>query len=484
MQASLAPPEAEGCERNFELYMAQLRKSVATSVPLIQTDDEIVESEDELEELVSHERLDDGRLEITTNKRIIVGEKDAADELASMKKLRNFKFNEAGYICSGQTALHRVIGDKFCETDAQVRNRFPEHFAKNPHDITVIMHLDNDKGNFNVTNLIRGPQMLNNYMKMSQPHPNLKKFNGHVTVSGKQTATKSVATMEEAKHAIDILKIQMMPLYFRDFIFQYAMHKPGEFAKHYTSVETLLARAPVYAKKFQKPQKARVSKNTYAVYRTLDEARKALDPKLMKIITTMLDTPGVPPFDETLDAVVFYKGAKAKQFVFLLENECFEKYIKPTMPAMGVNPSGYIQIMFGKKLRLLHLVVMERDIGQKSRDGLEGGHGWAKTLDNRKRVLKPQTKAENLSQRGGCNDKSVPGVVGVYKIKNGTFEAQINSFFERADNVHLGIYTTIEQARAVYQFAANNKAALVEACKDLADRNAELRKRCIEKLIN
>jgi len=221
----------------------------------------------------------------------------------------------------------------------------------------------------------------------------------------------------------------------------------------------------------------------YAVYRTLDEARKALPPNLMKIITTMLDTPGVPPFDETLDAVVFYTGAKAKQIVFLLENECFEKYLKPTKPKMNVTTKGYLSIMFGKKLRSLHLVVMERGIGQKERDGLEGGHGWGKTLDNRKRVLKPQTKGENLSQRGGCTDKSVPGVVGVYLRKNGTFQAQIGSFFERADAISLGDYATVEEASAVRQFAEANKAALVEACKDLADRNAELRTRCIKKCI-
>jgi len=491
MEASLAAPEAEGRERNWQLYMAQLRQSVATSVPLIRNDDEIVESEDELmedqddapEAYVSHERLDDGRLEITTNKRIIVGEKDAADELASMKKLRNFKFDEAGYLCSGQTPLHRVIGDKFCETDKQVRERFPEHFAANPHDRTVIMHLDNDKGNFNITNLLRGTQMLNLYMKISQPQPNNKKYCGSVQVAGKQEYTKSVPTMEEAKHATDILKIQMMPVYFRDLIFQYAMHKPADFAKHYTSLETLLARAPVYTKEARKPRKAQASKNTYVAYKTLDEAREALPPNLMKIITTMLDTPGVPPFDETLDAVVFYKGSLGKQIVFLLENACFENYLKPTMSKMCVNPNGYLLITRDKKLRLLHLVVMERDIGQKERDGLEGGHGWAKALDNRKRVLTPQTKGENLSQRGGFSDKSVPGVVGVTLRKNGRFDAQIGSFFERADTINLGSYTTVEEASAVRQFAEANKAALVEACKDLADRNAELRKRCIDKRI-
>jgi hypothetical protein len=35
----------------------------------------------------------------------------------------------------------------------------------------------------------------------------------------------------------------------------------------------------------------------------------------------------------------------------------------------------------------------------------------------------------------------------------------------------------------MYEFARANKATLVEACKDLKDRNAEVRKRCIARQI-
>ena len=69
------------------------------------------------------------------------------------------------------------------------------------------------------------------------------------------------------------------------------------------------------------------------------------------------------------------------------------------------------------------------------------------------------------------------------KTKYGTFVAQINSFFERGKTVNLGSYKTAEEASGVYQFALANKPALVEACKDLKNRNAEVRARCVAKRV-
>ena len=156
--------------------------------------------------------------------------------------------------------------------------------------------------------------------------------------------------------------------------------------------------------------------------------------------------------------------------------------MEKTRPMM--NTSGkYLLIKCADGLNYIHTVVLGRPLGQKARDGLEGGHGWGKTLDNRKRTLVPQTKSVNLSYRGGSDDKSVPGVVGVYRLKNGTFKAQIGSFFERADKVNLGSYETAEEASAVREFAVANKKALVEACKDLENRAAEVRARCVAKRV-
>ena len=446
-------------------------------------DDEEMEEEDN-EVFVSAKRLDDGQFEITTNKRTIMIDKRTADYVESKNKLRNLKLDAQGYICSGYTPLHQIVADEFCKKDDEVKAQYPEHFKANPHDTIAVMHLDDNKLNFNIDNLERGPQMLNKYMQMCQPRPNGNKFQGFVSVGKKLEATKTVATVEEAKHATDILKIQKMPREFRTLIFNYAMHKPAEYAEHYASVETLLARAPIYAKAPREPQKPRVSKNIYEVFRTEEEAYKNLDPEHTRIVKGILDTPGVVPFDVALDAVIRYTGSSGKkvQHVFLFEYACYKEHLEQNRPMIATS-GKYLSIKLADGMNFLHNVVLGRPIGQKGRDGLEGGHGWGKTLDNRKRTLAAQTKSVNMSERGGSDDKSVPGVVGVTMRTNGTFVAQIGSFFERVDNVYLGSYKTAEEASGVYQFALANKAQLVEACKDPKNRNAEVRARCVAKRV-
>jgi hypothetical protein len=41
----------------------------------------------------------------------------------------------------------------------------------------------------------------------------------------------------------------------------------------------------------------------------------------------------------------------------------------------------------------------------------------------------------------------------------------------------------VEEASAAYQFAHTNKAQLVETCKDMDHRNAEVRMRCLAKRV-
>jgi hypothetical protein len=442
--------------------------------------DDAMDLDEKETKITSWKHLDDGQLEIVTNKRAILIDKRTADYLETKKMLRNLKLHPAGYICSNLTRLHMVIGDAFCETDAEVRAKYVEHFELHPTDTTSIMHLDDDKLNCTIGNLMRGPQMLNMYMRKSQPFRNGAKFVGFVTVGKKQEATKTLDSMAEVKHAMDILKIQKLPEYFRQFIFEHSMHKPAAYAEHYGSVEALMARASKYTKEARKPQKPRVSKNKYEVFRTLDEAHKKLTDEQMKIITAILDTAGVVPFDAAIDCIVLYTGSFGKKLIQLLEYACYKKHLEPTKPAMKTMDK-YLQVKLTDGINFMHNVVLGRPLGQKARDGLEGGHGWGKTLDNRKRTLAPETRIENNSGRGQADDKSVPGVVGVTRTKNGTFHAQIGSFFERANKVYLGTYATVDEASAVYQFAAANKKALVALCKDMEDRNAEVRKRCVAK---
>ena len=69
-------------------------------------------------------------------------------------------------------------------------------------------------------------------------------------------------------------------------------------------------------------------------------------------------------------------------------------------------------------------------------------------------------------------------VVGVYKHKENRYVAQIHHFFERGDRVYLGMFYSVEPARSAYQYAYQNKSALVAELQHLPEREDELRKRC------
>jgi hypothetical protein len=134
-------------------------------------------------------------------------------------------------------------------------------------------------------------------MQTSQPVQSGKGFRGQVKMFCKLDCTKTVSTFAEAKHVIDIKKIEMSPGYFRAVLFEYCMHKPAEFADHYSSVETLLARAPLYVKKVQKKQAKRISKNEYFTYNTLASAYAAITPEMAATIKQIFEN-GAEPFDE------------------------------------------------------------------------------------------------------------------------------------------------------------------------------------------
>ena len=425
-------------------------------------------------ESVTHVDLPDGCVTFCTGTREVTIDAVTASHLRNNNLLRNLKIIDKGYLRSGFTVLHRVVGLHFCESRDKVKERFPEHFASNPNDTTVIMHLDNDKMNCCRNNLMHGPQTLNLLMKKSHPR-RLKsgKFGGAVQVGGKTTHTKSLISVEETKHATDILKLQMIHPEFREIIFKYAMHKPSGFLQYYVSVDTLLARAIFYKKELRKPQKLRVSRNTYGAFQTLEAAASMLTVEEMKVINGIFQKEGAKPFDAKIDAVILYVGAQQKRIVTLLEYDFYREHLHLAKPVMHVNTSGYIQIRLGNRSHQLHNVVLGRNIGQKSIDGLEGGHGYGKQLDNRKRCLRAQTPIENASERG---DKAT---AGVFENKFGSFDVTICNFWPGIQ-AYLGRFTTATEASAVYWFARENKAALVEKLETTlhSKRKVELRKLC------
>jgi hypothetical protein len=106
----------------------------------------------------------------------------------------------------------------------------------------------------------------------------------------------------------------------------------------------------------------------------------------MDTIDEILALPHVVPFDAALDVVLLYIGSMGKQIVQLMEYLCYVKHLAETRPAIA-QTDGYISIRIGDSLHKIQNVVLGRKLNQSAVDGKQGGHGWGKTLDNRKRTL-------------------------------------------------------------------------------------------------
>lgn len=387
-----------------------------------------------------------------------------------------------GYICWKRVRIHHIFNDLL---DGEKWN---DYFSKHPKDRMVIGHLDDNKLNFNIENLQKIPQSLNLLSRKSIPCKwKSGTFGGNVGFENKVYFTKAVSTVEEAKHATDILKLWMAPEHFRDYLLLHAMHRPPAYKDRYFSVENLLLYAKEYKPRNMKTPKPRENKNQYIVWRSIEEALEHLPDIHAATVRGIFSTTGIVPFSEVNDAVVHYIGARGKELVFLVDYEFYAQHLKDARPGISVNTAGYLQMFFGGKQRMLHLAVMGREVWQTEKDGKLGGHGAGKVLDNRSRVLKPLSPAENSSDVG-FRLKSAPEAVGVcWRKRESKWYVQINSFFTLGDNIFLGYAIEKETASLYYQFAYANKEYFKYTCKDMnaKKRNKYLRRCCaLQKLLN
>jgi hypothetical protein len=331
--------------------------------------------------------------------------------------------------------------------------------------------LDDNRLNFNRTNLQKIPEGVNLASKKTKPtKTSSNKFKGQVVYNNKRVTTKTVDTEAEALFLIDATKLEIVPADMREYLLKYTMWRPKVYEDHYTSVEKMLAFAKKYDKRKQKKRAKRASKNSYFVYRTLDAALEALPAAHAATIKKLFEMPGIVPFDAEVDAIVYYVGAQGKQIVFVVNYDFYANNMAVLKPMMSTLPSGHLQMVFDGKMSLLHLKIMGRDVGQAQKDGLCGGHGAGKVLDNRSRVLKPLTRAENMSDSGNVLLQSAPGVVGVYwNAAKGKWQAQIQSFLKRGDYIFLGSDEDKAVAASRYTFANANKAEFKTRCETLPD---------------
>jgi len=429
------------------------------------------------EVLLSAAENDDGSFTVVTDQQTVRIDVSTVQRLPDrFRKCARLSIREE-YLCSGIMRMHSVVGDLLSVPEAMAK--WSEHFNACPNDRLEVGHLNANPIDCNLSNLELIPRALNLLMKRSTP---FMRCSGYVC-KVKGVNTRTIASLDEAKHAIDSLNMWIAQPYFREFMLQHAMYRPAAFEEHYASVEALLSRAPAY---LAAPKTAGVgkkpSKNTYTIYQSLEKAEQSLSKELFLQIEAIFGKQGIVPFDQSLDCIVHYTGARGMQLVSVLEVADYERLMKEERPKMKMS-RGYLQMWHDGRLEKVHIVVMGR-IGVAKLDGLAGGHDLSNKMDNRKRVLKPQTPGQNNSERGDYKNKAVPGVVGVTK-RRGRYVARVNSFFERGDTIYLRAFDDPEEAGRCYAFASANKKAFLARCAGLgkAERRTVLRRCCLAGVI-
>eukprot|EP01035_Chromulina_nebulosa_P055563 gene55563-76140_t len=140
--------------------------------------------------------------------------------------------------------LHQVVMSCYPEEKAAAVEKWANYFRENPKDRLVIIHLNSNKLDFNVENLMWGPMRLTKCLFKTKAYPTRNNFWGQVRVNGMITYSKTCTTPEEALHHVDILKLTSpnMPKEFLQTVFLYGMNKPAGFEQFYDRLETLMDR--------------------------------------------------------------------------------------------------------------------------------------------------------------------------------------------------------------------------------------------------
>ena len=287
----------------------------------------------------------------------------------------------------GRVGIHRLL-------TASTREQDRDYWLKkgwNGEGRFVVLHLDDKPYNFNIENLVNAPQSLNLMLKKSVGYQ-LKNGKWHASFrvqTGKQTYTTTVPTQAEALHAVDVLKMELVPDWAKDFVFKYGLNKPREFNAYYGSTKELLKRSSLYKKRGH----SRVKERTVSSKRLLTTLPFQDAPEGLKLAVTLSNT----TFDSNKDVMVYYRGAKGKEIHFLVEKDFYRSVVsKLTGVGKGINMDGKGYLYIGNHAVSRMILGLEK--GSFAKTGLQGCHKvpvmYGK-LDNRKRVLKVGTQYDN-----------------------------------------------------------------------------------------
>ena len=313
----------------------------------------------------------------------------------------------------------------------------------------VVMHLNDCRLDFNVSNLMWAPQSLNAALqKGGKPTP---RAGGKWNSSFRRTTTKCVGTPEEALHVYDVLKVTSTPAWMHQMMFMYGLRRPQRFIAHYETLETLQARAPVYVKRQKSKEKKRDQPQRFFIVELAG---------FSPIIQQLLNTENVPPFDQSLDVCVSYRGREIT-IDFLIERIDFEEHIKNHRGTFCRDALWYIRL----GAELLHNVVLGRVIGAHGEDGLQGKHNIGTNvgrLDIRRRTLSVGDNESNQREKGR-------GYFFYKCLKMFRCDTMLDG-----KKIYLGVYNKEDDAKFASMFQRQNWKQLLQECEAFVDNNLKV----------
>ena len=224
-----------------------------------------------------------------------------------------------GYLYIKGERLHRVLALTKIQKDFE--DFLKEGFEGKIEDLNAVAHLDDDKWNCNISNLLNMPESWNyNLKKPNDAKPVGKKWWCQLFIAGSKTYnTKTVSTKEEADilkvvHCVD--NVKQSPLIAQRLIFQYGLVRPQKNVSlgWYESIATLVSHAGNWTKGKQGPKIGSKHKSRKRFeFVSLDDASKP--------IKDALNAPGNAPFDPEQHVIFAYIGKKKLADGSLLRHE-------------------------------------------------------------------------------------------------------------------------------------------------------------------
>ncbi len=324
-----------------------------------------------------------GALWIADEKTHVIISKSTQDEMKNLKLWgQRMKIDDFGYVLIGSdiVKLHNKLAKSKKDRD------FHDLLGwTGKKEDLIVLHLDDCPFNFNLDNLRWHSSAINKLLMKSKGKKHGKKFCCSMNINGHRESTWSVTTLAEARHSVDVLKINTVSELDRDIVFKYGLNYS------YPSIEILMARSHLYK---TVPSYQGNPFKSFGNVSLVDW--KYADLGLKKAVEDSKF-----PFDPAVDVLVFYEGSSGNCVMFIIERGCFNAHFLDQEVTCRLG-KGYVVITKQDLDIRLHRLVLglengEKKFGRHATDHFDGRR------DNRLRVLR---KGNNRNNQGDRDQKT------------------------------------------------------------------------------